>query len=119
MHAAAASAGRDRARLLTLEPVYHLDTRTDDGRESRRHTSRSQEPVCITPSETRVANNRPYLLFLFFFLGRNTSAREALYKSSPMYDFFSPETHLLITILQRVRAPFGFVGPNQPRVQPS
>ena len=41
----------DRGRHLLLDPVHHLDTRTDDEGESWRHTSRSREPVFIPLKE--------------------------------------------------------------------
>ena len=52
----------------------------------------------MCPTERNTSRKQPIIPF---WVGRNTSAREALYKSSPMYSFFSSEAYLLITNLRR------------------
>jgi len=67
---------------------------TNDGGVSRHRPSRIQELVLIPLSHVphplrNTSRKQPTILFLGFLVlvGRNISAREALYKSSPMYLF--------------------------------
>jgi len=109
-----------RSLAFARPSLGQLDT--NDGGESRRHLSRSQELVPIqlsyVPHPLRnTSRKQPNIFFGFLvWLGRNISAREALYNSSPMY------LYLLSSQLQNMHSrsfQFQFLPRSKPTSRPA
>ena len=87
---------------------------------SHSHTSLTRPPPAPAPCPRPTKHESQPTDCTFFLVGRNISAHEALYKSSPTYDFLSSNSsHSNSQKFAHSNSNASLTGPNQPRVQPS